>query len=97
MPKNSTPFPVSFDNTAKLKFQCEAGLLEIPEIPIGKESLGGIEINSKVISTGLGPIKAGVEGEVVRRYQQNGYNRYEVKWPWGGKTIEREKDVSLSC
>ncbi len=91
------------DNTALLKYQCDAGQMEIPAIQRGKELLKPcpFAIGDRVTSSPLGRWK--VEGNIWGTVKevtdnQNGYLRFMILWdnvPSGNLLPERLQDIII--
>lgn len=68
--------------------------LKIPATPVGKEKQI-FQMCAKVKPSPYSRFneKIGI-GEVYGFYMENGFGRYEVKWPNGNVSVEREKDLT---
>ncbi len=92
-----------FDNTANLKYLCDSGIIDIPPIPIGRETgrPPKFNIGDRVTSTPIGRWleKGNIWGTVTELSDnQNGYLRYMVLWdnsPNGNSLIERSQNIRL--
>lgn len=69
------PKAFRFDNTLKIKQMAEAGLLEVPEIPVGKESFK-FNIGDTATTTEFAVYKPGIQIKITDRYIQHGYAYY---------------------
>jgi len=70
--------------------------LKIPATPAGKEKQI-FEMGAKVKPSPYSRFNQGIGvGEVYGFYMENGFGRYEVKWPDGNVSVEREKDLTVS-
>lgn len=70
--------------------------LKIPATPAGKEKQI-FQIGAKVKPSPYSRFSQCIGiGEVYGFYMENGFGRYEVKWPNRNVTIEREKDLTAA-
>jgi len=70
--------------------------LKIPATPAGKEKQI-FEMGAKVKPSPYSRFNQGIGvGEVYGFYSENGFGRYEVKWPDGRVCVEREKDLTAA-
>lgn len=68
--------------------------LKIPATPAGKEKQI-FQMGAKVKPSPYSRFKESIGiGEVYGFYMENGFGRYEVKWPNRNVTIECEKDLT---
>ncbi len=68
--------------------------LKIPATPAGKEKQI-FQMCAKVKPSPYSRFKESIGiGEVCGFYMENGFGRYEVKWPNGNVSVEREKDLT---
>lgn len=78
----------------KFYWDCQMGKYEIPPEGRGHETVT-FRKNQKVKSSGLGSRKAGLIGSVEETYKQNGFWYHVVCWDSGGKSTERQKDLTF--
>jgi hypothetical protein len=68
--------------------------LKIPATPAGKEKQI-FAMGAKVKPSPYSRFKNSIGiGEVYGFYSENGFGRYQVRWPNGNVSVEREKDLT---
>lgn len=68
-------------SAARLKYQSENGLLQLPPTPKGKE-MYAFRVGQTVTASGKGAIRAGVRFKIEQREKVNGFCRYYGAGMW---------------